>query len=86
MDNRKYNKKNIDGRYATSADCLTCELCYNALPDFFEIDEDGKSYVKKQPEAPKEHEQFLEVMNNCPIHGIYDKSCGLKKFQIKKKV
>lgn len=66
------NPKNVPGRYATSADCARCELCYACLPEVFQIDEDGKSYLKRQPKTQKELDLIQEAIENCPISGIVE--------------
>ena len=73
------HEKNIPGRfYCTDPDddngegCIACNVCYVGAPDFFEEDEDGNAFVKKQPETEDDIELCLEQMEACPVSSIGD--------------
>jgi ferredoxin len=66
------NKNTVEGRFATSEKCCRCELCFNLLPEVFAIDDQGRSYVKRQPITKEEQKKMDEARENCPISGIVD--------------
>ena len=71
------HKMNIPGAwFCTDPDdedgegCIACNVCYTGAPDFFESDEDGNAYVKKQPETEEEVELCQEQLDACPVSSI----------------
>ena len=62
------NEKNVSGKYYVDTNCIDCDLCRAAAPDFFvRDDEEGLSYVTRQPESPEEVELCEEVLEGCPV-------------------
>ena len=48
--------------------CIGCGLCASMLPDVFEMDDSGKSRVKKEDGAPLE--KIKEIADMCPARAI----------------
>lgn len=62
-----------DGKYYVDAQCIDCDLCRETAPDNYERnDEEGFSFVSKQPETPEEEELCKDAMDNCPVEAIGD--------------
>ena len=66
----KYDE-NKPGKYFVDKECIACDACVMSAPDNYFLDEeDGHSYVKKQPETPDEIEQCEEAIDGCPVEAI----------------
>lgn len=66
-------ESNIDGQFYVDSNCIDCDLCRQTAPDNFERNEDdGYSYVSKQPENEEEEELCREAMEECPVEAIGD--------------
>ncbi len=62
------NEKNVPGKYYVDTNCIDCDLCRASAPDFFvRDDEEGLSYVVKQPVTDEEVELCEEVLEGCPV-------------------
>lgn len=60
-----------DGSYFVDTQCIDCDLCRETAPaNFQRNDEEGFSYVFKQPESPEEIAQCKDAMDNCPVEAI----------------
>jgi len=67
------NPENIDGKFYVDSQCIDCDLCRETAPANFERDdEEGYSYVFKQPETAEETELCIEAMEGCPVEAIGD--------------
>lgn len=63
----------VDGPYFVDTQCIDCDLCRETAPDNFRRnDEEGFSYVYKQPETDEERELSREALENCPVEAIGD--------------
>ena len=63
----------VDGKYYVDTSCIDCDVCRTTAPNNFEADEDeGYSFVSKQPENDEEQEQCEEAMESCPVEAIGD--------------
>jgi ferredoxin len=61
------------GRYYVDANCIDCDVCRCMAPNNFEANEDeGFSFVCKQPEDDEEEAQCQEAMESCPVEAIGD--------------
>jgi ferredoxin len=59
------------GAYYVDSQCIDCDLCRETAPsNFRRNDEQGFSYVFKQPETPEEESQCKDAMDNCPVEAI----------------
>ena len=64
---------NVPGAYYVDHECIDCDLCREVAPENFQRSEDeGYSYVAKQPETPAEAAQCQEALQNCPVEAIGD--------------
>jgi len=67
------NPENVDGKIYVDSQCIDCDLCRETAPANFERDEEeGYSYVFKQPETEEELELCVEAMEGCPVEAIGD--------------
>ncbi len=64
---------NKPGKFYVDRECIDCDVCRDTAPDnFTRNDENGYSYVYKQPESPKELELCDEAIMFCPVEAIGD--------------
>jgi len=64
---------NVAGKWYVDSNCIDCDVCRTTAPNNFEANEDeGFSYVSKQPENDEEIEQCEEAMESCPVEAIGD--------------
>ena len=62
---------NVTGRYYVDTSCIDCDVCRTVAPDNFTANEDeGYSYVFKQPENDEEESQCEEALESCPVEAI----------------
>jgi ferredoxin len=62
---------NVSGPFYVDSQCIDCDLCRQTAPANFERNEDeGYSYVYKQPETREELEQCQEALEECPVEAI----------------
>ncbi len=63
----------VDGKYYVDASCIDCDVCRTTAPENFKANEDeGFSFVFKQPGNEEEEEQCEEAMEACPVEAIGD--------------
>lgn len=63
----------VDGKYYVDSSCIDCDVCRTTAPNNFEANEDeGFSYVNKQPNNDEEVEQVEEAVESCPVEAIGD--------------
>lgn len=66
---------NVPGKYYVDQQCIDCDVCRDTSPaNFTRNDENGYSYVYKQPESPEEIELCDEALNACPVEAIGDEA------------
>jgi len=64
---------NVPGKYYVDRQCIDCDVCRDTSPgNFRRNDENGYSYVYKQPSTPEEIELCEEALNACPVEAIGD--------------
>ena len=62
---------NAPGEFYVDRECIDCDVCRYDAPGFFRRnDENGYSYVYRQPETPEEIKLCLEAVENCPVEAI----------------
>jgi len=72
-DREDKNSENIAGKFYVDSQCIDCDLCRETAPNNFARSEDeGYSYVFKQPENDEETAQCREAMEGCPVEAIGD--------------
>jgi len=61
------------GKYYVDSSCIDCDVCRETAPNNFEANEDeGYSFVKKQPEGDEEEALCEEALESCPVESIGD--------------
>ncbi|MDQ3820898.1 MAG: ferredoxin [Acidobacteriota bacterium] len=64
-------KENVPGAYYVDTQCIDCDVCRDTAPDnFTRSDENGYSYVFKQPVTEEERELCEEALTACPVEAI----------------
>ena len=62
---------NVRGRFYVDRECIDCDVCRDTSPENFRRnDENGYSYVYKQPDTPHEEELCKEALDACPVEAI----------------
>lgn len=65
------NPENVAGKYYVDSQCIDCDLCRETAPSNFAREEDeGYSYVFKQPTTTEEIELCNEAIEGCPVEAI----------------
>lgn len=68
----KFND-NTPGRFYVDSQCIACDACVNEAPNNFKMHEqDGHSYVAKQPEGAEEEAACKAAKEACPVEAIGD--------------
>ncbi len=63
--------ENASGKYYVDDQCIDCDVCRDTAPkNFTRNDENGYSYVYRQPETPEEIELCEESLMACPVEAI----------------
>jgi len=63
--------ENTPGRFYVDSTCIDCDACREMAPtNFVRSEEEGYSYVEKQPATPEEEEQCRDAMEGCPVEAI----------------
>jgi ferredoxin len=64
---------NVSGKFFVDRQCIDCDVCRDTAPEnFARNDENGYSYVWRQPENPAEIEKCREALDACPVEAIGD--------------
>ena len=64
-------EENVCGAYYVDTSCIDCDVCRDTAPDnFTRSDENGYSFVFKQPETEEERALCDEAMAACPVEAI----------------
>jgi ferredoxin len=62
---------NASGSWYVDGTCIDCDVCRTTAPANFRANEDeGYSYVFKQPDNDEETAQCEEAMASCPVEAI----------------
>ena len=63
--------ENALGTYYVDSQCIDCDVCRDTAQDnFTRSDENGYSYVYKQPETEDERLLCEEALAACPVEAI----------------
>ena len=63
--------ENAPGHYYVDSQCIDCDVCRDtAQANFTRDDNNGYSYVYKQPQTPEEIELCEEALVACPVEAI----------------
>lgn len=62
---------NAPGAYYVDSQCIDCDVCRDMAQDNFTRNEDnGYTYIFKQPETDEEFALCIEAMEQCPVEAI----------------
>jgi ferredoxin len=65
--------ENVVGKFYVDGQCIDCDVCRDTSPsNFTRYDDNGYSYVYKQPETPEEFALCEEARDACPVEAIGD--------------
>ncbi len=65
--------ENVPGRYYVDVTCIDCDLCRETAPEnFTRQDDEGYSYLVRQPNGPAQEAACLAAMEECPVEAIGD--------------
>ena len=68
---------NVPGKYYVDRQCIDCDVCRDTSPsNFTRNEENGYSYVYKQPDSLEEEALCQEALNACPVEAIGDDSAS----------
>ena len=63
--------ENAGGKFYVDRQCIDCDVCRDTAPqNFTRNDENGYSFVYKQPETPEEMDLCEEALTVCPVEAI----------------
>ncbi len=72
-DNTDKVEGSVDGKFFVDSNCIDCDLCRQTAPENFERNEDeGFTFVNKQPENDEEEQACVDAMEECPTEAIGD--------------
>jgi NitT/TauT family transport system substrate-binding protein len=57
-------------KYTVSKECISCRACVEVAEDNFDMNDDNKAYLKKQPEDSREEKLCEEALEVCPVEAI----------------
>ncbi|HSI88986.1 MAG TPA: ferredoxin [Pyrinomonadaceae bacterium] len=64
---------NTPGSFYVDKQCIDCDVCRDTAPaNFTRNDENGYSFVYKQPVTQAEDELCREALDACPVEAIGD--------------
>jgi ferredoxin len=64
---------NTPGKFYVDLECIDCDVCRDTSPaNFRRNDDNGYSYVYKQPDTPEEQQLCQEAFDACPVEAIGD--------------
>ena len=64
--------RNIAGPWLTDDTCIDCDMCRTIAPTIFRrCDEEGTTYVWRQPETAEELALAEEARSSCPTETIH---------------
>ncbi|MDR2735779.1 MAG: ferredoxin [Puniceicoccales bacterium] len=65
------NRENCPGKFYVDDLCIDCDMCRDMAGEFFvRQEEEGYSYVIKQPTSKEDIEICEEVVDSCPVGAI----------------
>jgi ferredoxin len=72
-DARDKLPENTPGKFYVDRQCIDCDVCRDTSPtNFRRNDDNGYSYVYKQPETEEERALCEEAFDACPVEAIGD--------------
>ena len=61
---------NASGPYYVDSTCIDCDRCRSLAPELFGRNDDGMSFVQRQPATAEEIAQFEEIIADCATNSI----------------
>ena len=62
---------NAPGKFYVDSQCIDCDVCRDTAQDnFTRNDDNGYSFVYKQPQTQEELNLCIEAMDSCPVEAI----------------
>ena len=72
-DPRNRLPDNTGGKFYVDRECIDCDVCRDTSPtNFTRNDENGYSFVHRQPETEEELGLCEEALMACPVEAIGD--------------
>ena len=63
--------ENLSGKFYVDEQCIDCDLCRETAPNYFtRNDDEGYSFVFKQPNSEEGTEECMEALMGCPVEAI----------------
>ena len=70
-DPKDRHRDNVPGGYYVDKNCIDCDVCRDTAPDnFTRSDNNGYSFVYKQPDTEDERALCEEALMACPVEAI----------------
>ena len=70
-DPSQKTRENVPGPFYVDVTCIDCDLCRETAPaNFVRKDDEGYSYVVRQPGSAAEVAASLAAMEECPVEAI----------------
>ncbi len=60
----------MSNKFTVSEECIACRACVEVAESNFDINDQNKAYLKKQPENAREENLCKEAMDVCPVGAI----------------
>lgn len=57
-------------KYVVSNECIGCQACIGVASDNFEMGNDNKAFLKKQPKTEQEIDESNQAIEICPVNAI----------------
>ena len=57
-------------KYSVSKECISCRACVEVAGKNFDMNDEGKAFVFKQPETDEEEEECALALEVCPVNAI----------------
>jgi ferredoxin len=63
--------ENVPGSFFVDRTCIDCDLCRETAPaNFSRQEDDGYSFVSRQPETAEEAAACAAALEECPVEAI----------------
>jgi ferredoxin len=64
-------KENVPGKFYVDSTCIDCDLCREKAPaNFARQDDEGYSFVARQPSDANEEDACVAALEECPVEAI----------------
>lgn len=67
-DKNAKHAQNVSGSFYVDTSCISCGLCVDMAPEFFQISD--TAYVVAQPQTDVEKAKCQETLDSCPVNAI----------------